>query len=309
MNTIVIEANSRNQLIFGLSCLRSKVKFKSLEKIFFVLGEINKKTFYFNDIVKFLNASGIKVALSNRKNFLYDIRKSSVHSMYTFSFVPVALLKYKILNLSSAQIFRYEEGLGSYSNWISTSGALLSLKYYYLALRAPLGFYLCKILNILKVTSNYYLIKKNNTIYNKLKNLIIQNISEINSFNFKKNKYHNQINCKYKALVCINSLEEFYKFQKFGNFIDGALFKMHPRFFKENYDNFKLKKNFYKGNLTAEELVFAYKVPIVISFDSSVSVYCSILYDTICYNIKSSKQVYCKRVESIFKKFTINKYI
>ena len=163
MKRIVIEANTRNQLIFGLSCLRGKVKFKSLQQIFFLYGEVNKKKFYFNDIVKFLNANGIKVVLTNRKNFLNDIGKLSVHSMYTFSYVPFVLLKYKILNFSSAQIYRYEEGIGNYSNWIHHFRALFILKFFYLALRAPLTLLLCKILNTLKVTSNYYLIKKDNT--------------------------------------------------------------------------------------------------------------------------------------------------
>jgi len=307
MKTIVLEVNTRNQVIFGLSCLRCRVKFKSIDKIFFLLGEVNKKNFYFNDIIKFLNTHGIKVILSNRKNFLSDTRKLRIDSMYTFSFVPVVLIKYKIFHFSSAPIFRYEEGLGSYSDWISTFRALFSLKYYYLAFRAPLGFFMCKILNVLKVTTNCFLIKKNNSIFHKLKYLIIQTITDINSFNFKKGKKYNYINRKHKTLVCINSLEEFYKIQEFGNFIDGALIKLHPRFFKDNFNNFKYKKNLYKGNLTAEELVFAYKIPIVISFESSASVYCSILYNIKCYNIKNYKSLYCKRVDSIFNKFALNK--
>lgn len=307
MKIIVIEANSRNQLIFGLSCLRGKVKLKSLEKIFIVIGEINKKNFYFDDIVKFLNASGIKVVISNRKNFLNNIGKSSVHSLYTFSLVPVALLKYKIFNLSSAQIFRYEEGLGNYAHWISTSRALFSLNFFYLALRVPISFFLCKILNTLKITINYYLIKKDNTILYELKNLIIQTISEINSFNLKNNTNQHHINYKYKALACINSLEDFHKFQDYENFVDLALIKPHPRLFKGNYDNFQSKIFFYKGNLTAEELVFAYKIPIVIGFDSSAPVYCSILYNIRGINIKSSNSLYCKRVHSIFNKFATTK--
>jgi hypothetical protein len=307
MKIIVIEANSRNQLIFGISCLRCKVKFKSIEKIFIVIGEINKKNFYFDDIVKFLNANGIKVVHSNRKNFLDDIGKSSVHSMYTFSFVPVTLLKYKILNLSSAQIFRYEEGLGNYAHWISTSRALFSLKFFYLTLCVPISFLFCKILNTLKITSNYYLIKKDNTILYELKNLIIQTISDIDPFNFKNNRNQHHINYKYKTLVCINSLEDFHKFQDSENFVDSALIKPHPRFFKDNYDNFQFKNFFYKGNLTAEELVFAYKIPIVIGFDSSAPVYCSILYNIRGINIASSDSMYCKRVHGIFNKFLITK--
>ena len=298
MNTIIIEANARNQLIFALSVSQQEISLKKICKIILLIGSINKKKFYFLDIIKFLKFKGLEVIVSSRKNFFDHTKGTRVHSMYTYSFVPVALLKFKIMTFNSAYIIRYEEGLGTYSNWISQVRSLIDANFFYLALRAPLAIFLKNILNVISLTSDNFLLTKNNSINIKLKNSIIKTISEIHLFSPKK-----KVN--FKVLACINSYEEFAKISKMNKLPNAILYKPHQRFFIKKFFTKKIKSKFYAGYLTAEELIFSNKILRVWAFESSVLVYGAVLFGITSYNIMNKNVIYCSRVKKILEKYTL----
>ena len=298
MNTIIIEANARNHLIFALSVCRIKISLSKINKIILIVGHINSKKFEFADIIKFLTIRGIEVVIANRKNFSCYVKRNLVHSMYTFSFVPITLIKFKIMTLSSAFIIRYEEGMGSYSSYIHQIRALIDRKFFYLALRSPLSVFLRKILDAINLTSDYFLLNNDNSINSKMQKSIIRTISEINLFSSEKRS-------NFRDLACVESYKEFRKFIEMNISSNNVLYKLHPRWSSSrNYNNNKIKSKFYSGYLTAEELVFSNKILRIWGSKSSALVYCAVLFGTISYDVKNHKKFYDKRIQKIFEKYT-----
>jgi hypothetical protein len=298
MCTVIIEANTRTNLIFSLSIMRDKINFKKIKKIILIVGHVNYVKPFIFDIIKFLKEKKIIVIETDRKNFK-KYATGKIHSMYTFSFVPFELLKFKIFNSFDANIIRHEEGFGNYVSALGASLILYRFNFYFLAFRNLVARLLKLILNLLSLTKDEYLIDKKNMVNVRLKNLIIKTLKDIHKKKKKK---------KYDAIFCINEISEYKKFNKFIRAYNSVIVKPHPRFYnffnkKKTYE----KKFFYKGFLTSEELVFIYKIPTIWGFNSSTLIYCKILFNIKSFNIPFPKIKFSTRVKKIFKKFTLIK--
>jgi hypothetical protein len=296
MCTVIIEANTRTNLIFSLSVMRGKINFKKIKKIILIIGHANNVKPYILDIIKLLKHKKIIIIETDRKNFQKHAT-GKIHSMYTFSFVPVELLKFKIFNLFDANIIRYEEGHSNYLNALSVCRELYILNFYSLAFRTPIARLLKLILNLLSLTKDEYLIDRKNNVNTRLKNLIIKTLKDIHRKKIKK---------KYDAIFCINEFLDYKKFNKFIMAYNSVLVKPHPRFYnffnkKKTYE----KKFFYKGFLTSEELVFIYKIPTIWGSNTSTLIYCKILFNIKSFNIPFSEIKFSTRIKKIFNKFTL----
>lgn len=297
MSNIVIEANTRNQLIFAISVLRKEVNLKKIKKIYLLEGHINSIKPIIFDIINYLSKMGLKVVKTNRKNFLKDInKKDKIYSFYTFSYVPIMFLKYKIFNLSPAHIIRYEEGTGNYAGLLGLMYAYYVHGYYFYMLRTPITIILKKMLDFVGLTVDHYLINPDNTIQKKLRKSIIKTIVDIHLYNHKKKKF--------KIIACVNSVEELKKLSKIIiNSSNSILYKPHPRWFIHS-NTIKYNKKIYSGHLTCEELAFIYKIPTIWSFNSSSLLYCSILLHCRCYNVVVKGSYFSKRLDNLFTKYT-----
>jgi hypothetical protein len=297
MCTVIIEANTRTNLIFSLSIMRGKINFIKIKKIILILGQVNNvKPDIFN-IIKFLKNKKIIVIETDRENF-QKYATGKIHSIYTFSFVPVKLLKFKILNLLNAKIIRHEEGVGNYLSLLGVCRELYNINFYFLAFRTPVARLLKLILNLLSFTKDEYLIDKKNRVNFRLKNLIIKTLEDIHKIKKKK----------YDAIFCINQISEYKKLKEVIMSYKSVIVKPHPRFY--NYfkkKNFYEKKFFYKGSLTSEELVFIYKIHTIWGFNSSTLIYCKILFNTKSFNIPLPEIKFSTRIKKIFNKFTLIK--
>ena len=298
MCTVIIEANTRTNLIFSLSIMRDKINFKKIKKIILIIGHVNYVKPYIFDIIKFLKDKKIIVIETDRKNFK-KYATGKIHSMYTFSFVPFELLKFKIFNSLDTNIIRYEEGIGNYISVLGVCHELYKLNFYFLAFRNPIARLLKLILNLLSLTKDEYLIDKKNMVNVRLKNLIIKTLKDIHKKKKKK---------KYDAIFCINEISEYKKFNKFIRLYNSVIVKPHPRFYnffnnKKTYE----KKFFYEGFLTSEELVFIYKIPTIFGFNTSSLIYCKILFNIKSFNIPFPEIKFSSRIKKIFNKFTLIK--
>ncbi len=297
MHSIIIEANTRTHLIFSISIVKKNIGLHKIKKIVLITGQINKIKPFFFDILTFLRSKKISVIQTNRQNFQRHTDKS-FHSMYTFSYVPFILLKYKLFKLSKAPIIRYEEGIGNYINFLDLCYIYFKLKFYLLFVLAPISRFLKVILDFFSLTKDEYLISKKNKINYKLRKFIIETIYDLHKKKSSKNTICDD-------LFCINSFLDYKKLKYLINSYKTFVIKPHPRFFESEKKN-KFTKNFYFGKLSSEELVFMKKIKDIYAFDSSTLVYCSILFKSKCYNIPFPPIPikYSERAKKILNKFS-----
>jgi hypothetical protein len=294
LHTIIIEANTRTNLIFSISIVRKNLGLHNIKKIVLITGQVNNFKPSILDIIKFLRIKKITVIQTNRQNFQKYVNRN-IHSMYTFSYVPVKLLKFKLFKLCKAPIIRYEEGIGNYLSFLTLCHSYYILNFYLLLVLAPISRFLKIILDFFSLTKDEYLINKKNKTNHKLRKCIIETIYDLHKKKDSKNS-----TCS--ALFCINSMLDYKKLKHLINFYKSYIIKPHPRFFELEKTN-KFRKYFYFGNLTSEELVFIKKIKDVYAFNSSTLFYCSILFKSKCHNI-SPKIKYSLRINKIFNKFS-----
>jgi hypothetical protein len=297
VHSIIIEANTRTHLIFSISIVRKNIGLHKIKKIVLITGQINKIKPSFFDIIRFLRNKKISVIQTNRQNFQKHADRG-FHSMYTFSYAPVKLLKFKLFTLCKAPIIRYEEGIGNYLSFLTLCYGYYILNFYLLLILAPISRFLKIVLDFFSLTKDEYLINKKNKINHKLRKFIIETIYDLH----KKKGGKNTI-CD--ALFCINSVLDYKKLKHFINSYKSFVIKPHPRFFELKKKN-KFKKYFYSGQLTSEELVFIKKIKDIYAINSSTLIYCSILFKSKCYNIPLSEIKYSVRAKKIFDKFSKN---
>jgi len=297
LHTIIIEANTRTHLIFSISIVKKNLGLNNIKKIILIIGRVNNIKPFILDIIKFLKIKKITVIETNRQNFQKHVN-GNVHSIYTFSYVPVKLLKFKLLTLSKASIVRYEEGMGNYLSFLTLCHSYYIYNFYLLLILAPVSRFLKIILDFFSLTKDEYLINKKDKTNHKLRKFIIETIYDLH-------KKKNSKNTTSDALFCINSILDYKKLKHLINFYKSYVIKPHPRFYKLEKKS-KSKKNFYYGKLASEELVFIKKIKNIYAFNSSTLIYCSILFKSKCYNIPFPKIKYSLRVIKILNKFSKN---